>query len=148
MVQIGIHRADRQAFHVPLPRGGQRLVEVVDIEQQAPLGAGEQAEVQQMAVPAGLDPGARAGRSRQIAGHETGGTPKKREGGAQHAAIADGYQLRGRSRLDSSRVAMGSCRSASGFHSAWLLRGVASRRALPAAICSSRERNTGVPELV
>ena len=30
--------ARRQTLHVPLPRAGQRLVEVVDVEHQLPLG--------------------------------------------------------------------------------------------------------------
>ena len=47
--------AGGEALHVPLPRSGQRLVEVVRVEDEGPLGRGEQAEVGQVGVTAGLD---------------------------------------------------------------------------------------------
>jgi hypothetical protein len=40
-----IHRSDqharRESLDVPLPRSGERLVEVVDVEHQSPLGGGK-----------------------------------------------------------------------------------------------------------
>ena len=47
-------QARREAFDVPLPRPGQGLVEVVDVEHQPAFRGGEQAEVRQMGIPADL----------------------------------------------------------------------------------------------
>ena len=46
--------AGGQALHVPLPRPGQRLIEVVDVEKEVPLGRREHAEVGQVCVAAEL----------------------------------------------------------------------------------------------
>jgi hypothetical protein len=37
--------AGRQPFHIPFPRAGQGLVEIVDVENHPPFGGAEQAEV-------------------------------------------------------------------------------------------------------
>ncbi len=55
IVAAGEHEARGETLHVPLPRTRQRLVEVVDVEDDAPLRRGEGAEVQQMAVTASLN---------------------------------------------------------------------------------------------
>ncbi len=47
--------AGRQPLDIPLPRSWERLVEVVDIEEHAPLGRAEQPEVGQVSVSAQLD---------------------------------------------------------------------------------------------
>ena len=49
-VPAGDHDARRQPLDIPLPRPGQRFVEVVDVEDQVPLGRGEEAEVEQVGV--------------------------------------------------------------------------------------------------
>ncbi len=46
--------ARSQALDVPLPRPGQRLVEVVDVEDEPALGRGEDAEVREVRVAAAL----------------------------------------------------------------------------------------------
>ena len=52
----GCHdEARRQAHHVPFPRTGQRLVEVVDVEEEVPLRRGEEPEVDEVRVAADLD---------------------------------------------------------------------------------------------
>ena len=55
VVVSGNDEARGQSFDIPLPRGGKRLVEVVDVEDEAALGSREPAEVQQVTIAAGLD---------------------------------------------------------------------------------------------
>ena len=71
--------ARRQALHVPLPRAGQRLVEVVDIEDDLTLRRAEHAEVEHVRVAAELygEPGVRGGG--EVGGHHQGGAPERRE---------------------------------------------------------------------
>ena len=85
--------ARRQTFNVPLPRAGERLVEVVDVEEHLAFGRREQAEVQQMRVAAELD--VQAGdRSRgEVCRHDERGAPVERGGRDQHAPVADGDEL-------------------------------------------------------
>jgi hypothetical protein len=45
VIPPGHLQAGREPLDIPLPRAGQRLVEVVDVEHQAPFGRAEQAEV-------------------------------------------------------------------------------------------------------
>ena len=45
-----------QPLDVPLERTGQRLIEVVQVEDQPPFGRGEGTEVQQMSITAQLHP--------------------------------------------------------------------------------------------
>src|SRR4051794_19777991 len=59
-----------QALDVPLERAGMRLVEVVDVEDQAAVGRGEHAEVAEVRVPAELDGQIRARSGGEIAGHD------------------------------------------------------------------------------
>jgi len=47
--------AGGQPLDVPLPGCGKRFVEIIDVEDDAPLGRGETAEVGQMSVAAGLN---------------------------------------------------------------------------------------------
>jgi hypothetical protein len=55
-VAAGDGDARGQALYVPFPRTGQRFVEVVDVEQQFPLGRSEPSEVGEVRVTAGLHP--------------------------------------------------------------------------------------------
>ncbi len=86
--------ACRQPFDVPLPRAGQGLVEVVDVEHQMALGGGQQTEVQQMGVPAQLGAQPRRRCRGQVRGHEGGGAAVEAERGFQHPSVAQGHQLR------------------------------------------------------
>ena len=85
--------AGREPLHVPLPRAGERLVEVVDVEQHLPLGRAEQAEVRQVGVTAQLhgDPAYR-GR-RQVGRHDQRGAPVEGERRDQHPPVADRDQV-------------------------------------------------------
>ena len=51
-IASGDSEAGHQPFDVPLERTGERLVEVIDAEDQPPVGGGEDAEVGQMRIPA------------------------------------------------------------------------------------------------
>ena len=55
VVPAGDHEARRETLYVPLPGRGQRLIEVIDVEDDVALGRGEPAEVDQVAVAASLD---------------------------------------------------------------------------------------------
>ena len=54
VVARGNEDADGQALDVPLPRTGQGLVEVVDVEDEAALGRCVEAEVREVGVAATL----------------------------------------------------------------------------------------------
>ncbi len=79
---------------VPLPRRRQRLVEVVDGEDDLPLRGGESAEVAQVGVPAALDadPGGRG--ASQVGRHREGRAPVERERGADHPPVSQREQVR------------------------------------------------------
>ena len=61
----GDQHADGQPLDVPLPRTGKGLIEVVGVEDQRALGRGEEAEVGEVGVAAGLDDDAAPGRRRR-----------------------------------------------------------------------------------
>ena len=92
-VAAGDLEARGQPLHVPLPRAGQGLVEVVDVEHQLPLGGGEHPEVRQVRVTADLDVQTGAGGGGQVGGHDQRGAPVERERRHQHPAVTDGNQL-------------------------------------------------------
>ena len=82
-----------QAFDVPFPRTGERFVEVVDVEDQLPLGRAEHAEVRQVGVATELHADARIGSGGQVVGHDHGPAPIERERRQEHPAVADRHQL-------------------------------------------------------
>jgi hypothetical protein len=86
-------KARRHPLHVPLERPRQRLIEVVHIEQQDPLGRRERAEVRQMRIAAqlGLQPGHR--RIRQVRRHDLGRAPVEGERRNHHPAMPDRHQI-------------------------------------------------------
>ena len=86
--------ARRHPLHVVLERPGQRLVEVVQVEQQPPLGRGERAEVRQVRIAAqlGLQPGHR--RVLQVRRHDLGRAPVEGERRDHHPAVAHRHQVR------------------------------------------------------
>ena len=89
----GDHDAGRQPLDVPLPGAGERLVEVVDVEDEAPLGRAEDAEVREVGVTAALHVEARARRRREVGGHDRRGAAIERERRGEHAAVADRHEL-------------------------------------------------------
>ena len=98
LVEAAIAPGDGEArgepLDVPLERAGERLVEVVEAEDELAVGRGEAAEVRQVGVAAelGVEPGARAGR--EIRRHQVGGAAVERERRDEHAAVADRNELR------------------------------------------------------
>ena len=86
--------ARHQTLDVPFERPGQRLVEVVDAEDQPPVGSRERAEVRQMRVAAELNLEARARRIREVRRHQGSSTAVERERRDEHAPVADRNQLR------------------------------------------------------
>ena len=94
VVPPGHGEAGRQPLDVPLERPGQRLVEVVDVEDQAPLRGGERAEVGQVRVPAQLHPQPRRRRGGQIRRHRQRRAAVERERRHQHPPVPDRHQLR------------------------------------------------------
>lgn len=90
----GDGQARGEPLDVPLPRAGERLVEVVDVEDQVPLGGGEQPEVQHVGVTAQLHRDPRVGRGAEIRGHDRRSAPVEAERRLQHAAVAERHQLR------------------------------------------------------
>jgi hypothetical protein len=93
VLPAGHGQAGREPLHVPLPRPRRGLVEVVDVEDQAPLRRAEQPEVQQVRVAAELggEPGGRAGR--EVGGHHGGRATQERERRQAHPPVADRHQL-------------------------------------------------------
>ena len=75
LAEAVVARCDREArghpFQVVLERAGQRLVEVVEVEQQLSLGDAN-TEVRQMGVAAELNVEAGPGRVLQVGGHDLG----------------------------------------------------------------------------
>ena len=92
-ISAGDLEARREAFEVPLERPGQRLVEVVDVEDEIPLGRGEAAEVRQVCVAAKLSFQARPRCPREVVRHDRGRTPIEGERGDEHASVTDRDQL-------------------------------------------------------
>ena len=87
------HRAGGHPFHVPLPGGGQRFVEIVQVEDQLAVGCRIAAEVRDVSIAAGLDPYSRGWRIGQVGGHDRGTTPVERERGGGHPSVADRQEI-------------------------------------------------------
>ena len=85
--------AGGEALHVPFPRAGKRLVEVVDVEQDLALGGAEEAEVRQVRVAAELDVDARARGRSQIGGHDERRATVERERRVEHPSVPDRHEL-------------------------------------------------------
>ena len=83
----GDHDARRESLDVPLPRPGQRLVEVVRVEDERPFRRGEQAEVRDVRVAARLDGDVAARRGRQVERHHGRGSAVERERRLGHASV-------------------------------------------------------------
>src|SRR4029077_14940307 len=116
-------QARGQPLDVPFPRAWQRLIEIVDVEDQTSLGRTEDAEVGQVRVAAGLhgQPGYRRGG--QVAGHRQRRPPVVGEGGHHHPPVPTRTSSGTRDLPCSSSRAIGSGRSGGGSNTAWLLRG-------------------------
>ena len=93
VVPAGDHEARREALHVPLPRPGQRLVEVVDVEHELALGRAEHAEVGEVGVAARLDLIPDRGVDGQVRGHDGGRAAVEGERRRDHPAVPDGDEF-------------------------------------------------------
>ena len=89
----GDREARRQPLHVPLPWPRQRLVEIIHVEHQRPLGRAEDAKVRQVRVATQLRSKARRRRARQIRRHDQRAATIEGKRRRKHPAIADRYQL-------------------------------------------------------
>ena len=94
VVAGGDQHAHSKALDVPLPRTGQRLVEIVDVEHQPPLGRREHAEVRQVRVSAALHRQPRPRRRGKVVGHDHRRAAIESERRDQHSAVPDRHQLR------------------------------------------------------
>ena len=96
-VEPAVAAGDREARHepldVPLERPWQRLVEVVDAEDQPPVRSGEDAEVREVRVAAELHLQVGVRRRGEIARHERGAAPVEGERGDEHAPVPDRDEL-------------------------------------------------------
>ena len=123
--------AGHQPLDVPLPRSRQRLVEVVEVEDQGPVGRGVPAEVRQVGVPAELDADA-GGRRRARSEAMTAAVPRKNANGDWDIrSLRSGTSSCSRVFAWSDRIRTGSARSGPGLHSPWLRRGAADRALRP-----------------
>jgi len=93
-VAAGDRDARSESLHVPLERPRQRLVEVVDAEDEAPVGRRKDSEVREVRVTAelGMKPCSRPGR--EIGGHQICTAAEEREWRLEHASVADRDELR------------------------------------------------------
>ena len=89
----GDDEARGEPLQVPFERSAQRLVEVVDVEDQGSFGRGEAAEGHEVAVAAGLDVDAARWRAIEIVGLNRGRAPKERKRRLEHPPVAYGDQL-------------------------------------------------------
>ena len=95
----GRQRRHRETGGEPLEIGGeidigQRLVEIIDVEQRIAFRREKGAEIHQMAVAAGLHMYAGAGLAREVDGHERRRAAQKGEGRLRHALSADRHEAR------------------------------------------------------
>ena len=82
-----------EPLDVPLPGRRQRLVEVVGVEHERPLGRPEEPEVGQVGVAAGLHDDVGAGRDREVEGHHRGRAAVVGEGRLGHARVAQRHEV-------------------------------------------------------
>ena len=92
-IAAGDLEARGEPLHVPFPRAGQRLVEVVDVEDQRALGGAEHAEVRQVRVTADLRGDARGRRAGEVGGHQQRGAAIERERRHHHARVPDRHEF-------------------------------------------------------
>jgi len=93
VVAGGDGEARRQPLDVPFERRRERLVEVVHVEHQPPVGRREHAEVQQVRVTARLHPDIGPWRVREIPGHRRRRAAEVGERRGDHPPVPDRDQL-------------------------------------------------------
>ena len=88
----GDDEAGDEPLHVPLERPRQRLVEVVDVEDQRALRRAVQAEVEEVGVAAQLHLEAGARPRGEVGGHDRRRAAVEAERVLEHARVADGQE--------------------------------------------------------
>ena len=91
-VAAGDLDARRHPLDVPLPRPGQRLVEVVQAKQQVPVGSREASEVGDVGIAAHLHHDPRVRCRGQVGGHHRGRASVEGKRRGEHAPVADGHE--------------------------------------------------------
>ena len=94
----GHGEAGDEPLQIPLERARQRLVEVVHVEDEPPVGRRVGAEVRQVRVAAQLGVQARPRRAGEVGGHEVRGAAVEGERRDEHPPVADRHEL-GHARL-------------------------------------------------
>ena len=97
-VAAGDREARDEALDVPLERAGQRLVEVVDAEDEPPVRGCEAAEVGEMGIAAELGVQPRSRHRREVRRHQVCRTAVEGKRRHEHPPVADRHQL-GHARL-------------------------------------------------
>ena len=87
------HDARRKTLEVPLPGCREGFVEIVDGENESPLGSGEASEVDQVGISAALHANASGRSARQIIRHGERRAPVEGEGRLHHAPVAKGNEI-------------------------------------------------------
>ncbi len=88
------HEAGDEPLEVPLPRARVRLVEVVEVEDEAPLRARVHPEVREVRVAAGLHALPHRRRGREVARHRGRRAPEEGERRRRHPAHAHRDEVR------------------------------------------------------
>ena len=97
-VPSGDREAGGEPLHVPLERSRQRLVEVVETEDEPPIRCGVDAEVREVRVSAELRVQSRPRPVGEVGCHEIRPAAEEGERGGQHAPVPNGAEL-GKTRL-------------------------------------------------
>ena len=85
--------ACRETFQVPFPRPWNRLVEIVDAEDEVAFGRGEDAEVRHVHVAAKLNLQATDRRWAEVLSHDRRSAAQKGKGRRQHSSVSHGNQF-------------------------------------------------------
>src|SRR5262245_11521307 len=78
-----------QPFEIPFPWSRQRLVEIVNVENDPSFRSSKATEIHKVTITAHLDTNARSGRASQIGGHDRSRASIKSERTLHHPSIPD-----------------------------------------------------------
>ena len=82
-----------EALQVPFERCWRGLIEIVDIEDDVSFGGCETAEIDQMAVPAGMNDYSARGCGSEVVGLDEGGPSEIRKRRLEHPAMSNRNQI-------------------------------------------------------
>ncbi len=86
-------KACGEALQIPLPWPRKGLIEVIDVQYQAPIGGGEDAEVGEVGIAACLNPQPGIGGLGEVHRHDRRCATKEGERRGQHPPIANRHEL-------------------------------------------------------